>query len=72
MMSPFVVLITNQDLTPMAAPMAMAMGGHGDFRDCLDDLAANQKCIAWEAWIIGAISWLYRESCECCCKKVYP
>jgi RHS repeat-associated protein len=47
----------------------ICQGGHGSFWDSIDDLAANQKCIAWEGQLIGPITWLYRESCDCCCRR---
>jgi RHS repeat-associated protein len=51
----------------------LCKGGHGDFWDSLEDIAANQQCIGWETIAFGAIGgWigsLFRRSCECCCRE---
>ena len=38
----------------------------------ISDLAANQQCIVWEGYLTpcsGLITWLFRESCEACCRR---
>lgn len=46
---------------------SICLGGHSDFQDSIEDLAANQACIPWESYLLGPLSRLWRESClECC------
>jgi len=52
---------------------AMGKRGHGPWSDSLDDLLANQACVPIESVIAGSVGgWIgsiFRESCECCCRR---
>lgn len=45
---------------------------NGTWRDSLYDMIANQQCVPPESHLGAAggwLAWLFRESCESCCKR---
>ncbi|HEX7375606.1 MAG TPA: RHS repeat-associated core domain-containing protein [Pirellulales bacterium] len=54
----------------------VCQGGHGDFWDSIEDIAANQACLYWEEFIFGAcggwVGSIFRETCEDCCDRAFP